>query len=131
MIEEALVALLGHSSLDTLIGGRVYAVDAADSATLPAIVYSKISSKRLRSLSGSSPGLALSRLQLDVYAEEYDQAKSVSRAVIERLDGFSGTSSGIELRKMWLDAEEDLYEGDPGVYRVSMDFLVWHSLHPT
>lgn len=127
-IEEAFVSRINaNADAQEILEGRVYASSASPGAEPPVVIYTKVSSDRKRDLSGKAR-LAITRMQLDCYSGEYEEAKTISRLIIEDFDSFKGIVAGVNVLACWVDSEEDIYEGDPGLYRTSMDFMIWHSL---
>jgi len=80
--------MLSKSAITDLIGSRIYADITPQSATLPAVAVSKISTRHDYTLS-TFAGLAHSRLQFDCYAS----TRSVSNEIAEqlRISGIVGT----------------------------------------
>lgn len=67
---------------------------------------------------------ALSRVQLDVYSDDYKLAKDSVKSIYAKLSGFrDDTFQGI-----FVDTERDMPVSDPGqvtnLFRVSVDFMV-------
>lgn len=123
--EERLYTLLTEdAAVNAVVAGRVYPVrmPEAEGATLPAIVYTRISGGQVSSVRGGS-GLENPRVQVDCWATTYAGAKGLATAVREAMDG-----GGAEGLKSVLLAHMDMVDDETGDYRVSMDFSVWHRL---
>lgn len=127
--EEETARRAASTALVTLLGDRVYPVRLPQEATLPAILYFKVSGVRVHSLRGPS-GLARPRFQFDAYAEGsggYGVVKQAAESLRKILDGFRGIVDDCNIQYILLDTEEDPYEEEPELYRVSMDFMVMHN----
>ena len=69
------------------------------------------------------------RLQIDVWASTYAQAKQIDHAVRSSLECYSGTlPDGTHVDTITLDSSADLYEETARYYRVSSDYLILASL---
>lgn len=93
---------------------------------IPALVYARNSVERQQLYCGTS-GLVRSRLSIDSYDETYDGAQELATAVRETLQDFQGLLGGIvDVRNAFLESEIDLQDIEPGLYRVSQSWAVWH-----
>lgn len=128
-IEQALyVKVTGTAAIAALIGLRLYPGRIPQESALPAILYFKATGDRVHSLAGPS-GLADPTFQFDIYASGsggYKVCKNVARELRLALDGYRGSVSGVNIQGIILDSEQDMYEEEPELFRVSMDFRVWH-----
>jgi hypothetical protein len=134
-MEESLTALLlAYSPLTSLVGTnptRVYWMRAPQNVAEPFVVLQVISSVPDVSHQGPS-GLIPARVQADCYSDSYTSAKAVARAVTARLSGYRGTPTPpgtVTFDGVFKDAERDEYEPDDSpdkLFRVSMDFIIWH-----
>jgi hypothetical protein len=106
----------------------VYWSERPQGSALPAVVLSRISEFRLRSLDGVAR-LAETRVQADVWAETTMGAGAVADAVSAALSGFMGVRGGTRFHAIFPDGvRDDLDPDDLGaLYRVVLDFLVHHS----
>jgi hypothetical protein len=118
--EEAITALLAG-----VAGGRRHWGRAPQGVALPYVVMQRISGIRDYVTSGPS-GYVQSRVQFDVYAEKYDAAKAVARALVAALSGHSGGT----IQGVFIDSERDLPASDTGevshLFRVSIDAAIHH-----
>lgn len=131
-MEEALFDVLKtHAALTALVGtnpARIYWMRAPQGSPKPYVVLQAISSVPDVTHGGPS-GLVAARVQADCYSDSYGTAKTVARAVTGRLSGFRGSSSGVVFDGVFKDAERDEYEDEAStdkLFRVSMDFIIWH-----
>jgi len=75
-----------NSPVGDEVGERVYPVRLPQGATIPAVVYQRISTDPVRSHSGNS-GLATVRFQLSCWAETYDEASTIAEKIRTALHG--------------------------------------------
>jgi hypothetical protein len=116
--------VLAQSAISDLVGTRFYPIVAAQGAAFPHMVYSTVSTPRGLTYAGAD-GLAHPRWQVDVYSNDYDQAKLLAALVTQALHTTSGTYEGTRIDLIQLDNETDSdFEPDPNTFRVILDFIV-------
>lgn len=119
MIERKIYSHLSTTTAITaVVGTRIYPYWLPDQAKYPAISYFRVSGGQQNTLSGYS-NLENPRIQFDVWAESYKQAKEIRSAV------HSVMSQATAFQSLLID-DSDIYEDDIAVYRVSMDFSCWN-----
>lgn len=126
-MEEALIALLlGTGPVEAIVDDRIWPTWRPQGSPTPSVTLTVISRSPQYHASGAS-GLDQYRIQLDVFAESYGEAKALSRAVVAALSGFSGVIDGVRLGPVFLLGERDMPEMEPPdrLYRVSLDFDLW------
>lgn len=111
MIESSI-----YSAIKSLAGGRVYPIVLPDTATLPAIVYQRISSVPVTSLDGDS-GLDSVRIQISTWSATYKEAKELSQSVRNALNASA--------LKIVTENDGDDYEPETKRFRVLADYVVW------
>lgn len=95
-------------------------------AQVPCVVYEISAVARQVTYCGVS-GLARTSILLDCYAEDYHTAKQLAQAVRETLSDYQGMLGGtVSVRNMALETELDLHDIEPGLYRVSQSWTIWH-----
>lgn len=95
-------------------------------AQIPAVVYATAGVERQVTQCGTNP-VVRSILTLDCYAATYDQARELANAVRTVLVDFRGLLGAIvEVRAANLQSEFDLSDIEPGLYRVSQTWAIWH-----
>jgi hypothetical protein len=125
-IEEALVhKLTTTSTITTLIGTRIYPLVFPAGATMPCLVYQRISTPRIHTHEGAS-GLAQPRFQLTCWSATYGGAKALANAVREALDGFKGSIQGVQVGATFIQNELDQREADTKLYSVIQDYTISH-----
>lgn len=102
--------LLSYSAISTLISTRMYPSALLQGCTLPAVVYTKLSTQREHSMSDVTK-LAHTTYQFDCYSLDKDEADSVSKAIQDSgIVAFRGTESGIVFCGVEIPSGE--YDGD-------------------
>ena len=115
MVESEILTALTSVS-PTIAGGRVYAMVLPDGTDYPAVTYQRISAETHNSLSGWS-GRDHVRMQIDCWAQGYDEAKRLAAEVRLAMEGagFKGLMVN----------DSDDFEPDLELFRVSADYMVW------
>lgn len=118
MIEEVLTAKLAA------ICPRTYPVTAPKTAHAPFIVYTRVSTPRLRDFDGPI-GMAMPLFQVDIYANDFDEARLLATSVRTSLDGFETGA----LSSCVLENEQDMSDltSDPALSRVMLEFRLTHT----
>lgn len=127
MISHALYSRL--SSEVSLVGSRVYPKHRPQNVTYPAITYFRVSRVPVSAMVTDRPDV-MYRIQVDVWAERYDDATKgalqVCAQVRSALQRWHGTAGGFEVTESFLNNEMDRTEQeDPNVHHVVLDFTVW------
>jgi hypothetical protein len=126
MSEAFIVARLAEvSAVTALVGTRVYPGVAPTNAIRPYVVYTRITTPRVRSTKGLSH-LASPRYQIDAWAASALEAKAVIDAVRDALDGYKGTLVGVRVGGVITQDESADSEIEAGLYRHRGEFTVWH-----
>lgn len=127
MVEDAIRAvLLADPDVAALVSTRVWPIKLPQSATLPAVVYQRISTTRDQPALETPIGATRSRVQLSSWASTYGAARQLAEAVHGALNGWSGTAGGQVVKLVRLATWLDDYEaGPPERYRVIADFYVF------
>lgn len=119
MIEQVFKEhLMGYTSIPSVNVGYVRALK--DTAT-PYATITKISSPRGLTHDGAD-GLAVTRLQVSVYAKTYTELKTLCA----ELYALHGTKSG-NMNIIELANEVDLWDGESDVLSTALDFIVRHT----
>ena len=117
--------LTGNAGIAALIGTRVYPGIIPQSGVQPCIVYNKSSRSRQQLFCGTD-GLLLTLLEIDCYADSYIQSVALANAVTSALQDFSGDMNGTTVPRIFLENEIDLSDIEPGLYRQSQTWAMWH-----
>ena len=123
--------LIAAASVSALVGDRVRPIALDQTDTMPAIIYSLVTTDNWHGLSGGTYG-ARSRLQYFCYGENIEESVSVSSAIISELDGFRGEVGSLFVSSSMLQNIYDMV--DPPTkgsaawrYRRVIDFSVCHN----
>ena len=120
-IERLTYEALAGGSPDTDAGTRVYPWIVGQDVPLPRIVYTRVSTAPVTSLSGSS-GLDNVRMQVDCYAATMPGALRLASQVRTLLEGGGAGFTAL------LAGQFDAYEPETKVFRQSLDFSCWEHL---
>lgn len=130
MIEEGLYSRMTmYAPLVARIGTRVYPMVVPQSkpheVLHPCVVYQLIGRERQQRYCGTDR-VVRSLYQVDTYAVSYLAAKEVAELVVACLIDFRGTMGDVFVHHISLETEFDLDDPEPGFYRVSKTFGIWH-----
>ena len=108
-----------YTAAQSTFSGRLYPMVAPQTVTLPYAVYQVISQVPSNVLA-DTPGLFNSRLQVDIFTRLYAEAQTLKGQIRSAMSsGFGRNASEI--------SSQDLYEEEVKLYRVSMDWSIWHN----
>jgi len=96
---------------------------APNNATEPYIVYSIISNVPEDTKQGVSE-LDIIRVQVDIYADEYEDAHTLALSVRSAMDRRHGTIRGNIINTIIFDGESDMQESEAELYRVTQDYFI-------
>ena len=129
VIEEALVSkVLANATVAATVGTRAYPLVVPEGATLPAIVYQRISGVREHT-HDQVGDLARPRFQFGSMALSYAAAKGLANAIRAALDNFAGTHLGVRIDAIQVQNEIDVYNestDEASTFITWLDFIVWH-----
>ena len=114
---------LAGAAVAALVGTRMHARMLPQAPTLPAIVYQRISTRRLHDMAGPD-GLPQARMQVTCWGGTPAVAYSVASVVRERLDGFKGTWGTLTIGSCLMVGERDLDDPDASRSGVALDFMI-------
>ena len=135
LLEAVYVYLASKTQITSTasVGTRIYRLKRPQGTALPAITYRKLSEQNVGYQSGVST-LSRARIGIDCWAALPDAAETVRNAVRDVCQNYSGTVSDagedVEIVHSWIeddfeDFEEPADASDTGVYKASIDWLVW------
>lgn len=131
-IESAIFAYLAaQTSITSLLGTQsqesIFPMRAPENATLPYLVFCKISGHSAHSKDGDM-NLAYPHFQITAWAKEYIDAKAVQAAVRSALNAYAGPMlQGVAVAQIIVEDEKDLSDPQTLEYGASLDAIVWHS----
>lgn len=115
MLQESLV-----TALSGVAGARIYPMLAPQPATTPYVVYTRVVSQVENVMAGNgNPPINQTRLQIDVYSKTYSEANSVAQAVTAAMLAWNIQNVNI--------SSQDLFEPDTRLYRVMLEYSIWHA----
>lgn len=101
----------------TLTGSKVFFANIPESVEKPYIAIFRVSGPRGYTLDGHD-GTSNTRMQVDIYADDYPTAKTEASKVYDVQD--TNSFKAVEIIN-----EFDEYDDTLGTYRVSIDFLIY------
>jgi hypothetical protein len=129
-IEEGLRAhLIADGTVNGIVGSKIHPNMIPQDGTLPALVYTQISSNRELDIAGPQSFMQV-RIQVDCWHNSYSGVKALADAVRVSLNGVGIASPrllGTEpVQLVFLENDNDLsdFEGDRRDYRVSQDWAI-------
>jgi hypothetical protein len=121
--ESELLALLqAQSSLTDLVADRVFPVHELGGTPpgRPYVAYLVVFAEPRNTLDG--PGdISKVRLQVDCYADDFDTAAALGRALQAAIPSAGGTLHGL-----CINAGQDFFESDVRLYRRMLEFSLFH-----
>lgn len=117
--------LAGDEGIAALAGIRVFPLIMEQPAKVPAVVYTQTGRNGDQTMCGPG-GLVNVLFMIDSYAKSYEAAHALADAVQTSLDNFRGMMGDTPIASIALESETDLTDPDPGLFRVSQTFNIWH-----
>jgi hypothetical protein len=118
-VREVLEAAVAVTAIVTT---RIYPARAPDRAPAPFVVVTGVSEVPQATFEASTAAtLRESRVQVDCYHKQHDQAHALAEAAEDALEA---EASADGLRAFKIDSR-DSFEDDTQLHRVQMDFSIW------
>ena len=133
MIQEALYAhLAADASVAALAGTRIYPLMIPqhvynEASKLACVVYQRTGMDLPINTCGAE-ALAGTSMRIDAYARSYGIAALLAAAVRDALVNFTGPMGAVHVSRVNLESELDLLDIEPGLYRVSQTYSIWHEI---
>lgn len=125
-LEASLSSFLkDDAAIAAIVSNRVYPGIIPQGSDQPAIVYAKSSRDRQQLFCGTA-GLMNTQISIDSYATTYRESVLLANAVTDALQDFSGMMGTTDVPRVFLTNELDLSDIEPGLYRQSQTWVVWH-----
>jgi hypothetical protein len=115
----------GHAGLNALIAGRIYPDAIPQSATLPAIAYSIISSIDDHSF-GIDSDLTEARVQFAIATENPGSRALVDaqlKAAFKDFSGVMGGAGGVQVHSALQENRTSSHSPETGIYLRTVDFM--------
>lgn len=124
-MEADLLALLAP-----IASGRSYYVRAPQGEPYPYLILNRASLVPNYTMAGAS-GLSQTRMQIDVYGNNWPSTVSTAQALQNLVSGFSGIVGSTRFQGIFIDAVRDLPASDAGdvtqLFRISIDIMIHHT----
>lgn len=133
MIQEGIYShLSGDAGVAPLAGTRIYPLVIPqrvynEATRLPCLVYARVGVDQPINTCGAE-ALAGSSFRIDSYARSYGAAHALAAAVRDAMVNYSGAMGAAHVSRVNLETELDLLDIEPGLYRVSQTYSVWHDI---
>jgi hypothetical protein len=101
--------LTADAGVSAVAGAKVFPGLAPPGTSLPIVIYQRMSSERVHSLTGPV-GVPVVSVQITSWGTSYETGKTLSRAVRLALDGYSGTSQGVTVQRVTLTSDSDVFQ---------------------
>ena len=131
-LEAGLVSYLqNYAGLTALISTRTYGMRIPQSATLPCLVVTRISTPRIltHQTSGATGDLISPRFQIDAWAETQSSTKSITEQVRAALNGKTGSigsgGNAVTIRAALANEEAPTWEPESELYRTRSEYIIW------
>ena len=131
-MRSGLVALLaGESTINSIVGSRIYITKAPQTAPLPNIVITQMGSEELPALDGT-PGLRFVNFDIDCRADRSVESYTLGNAVRVFIDDYSGAAGDQTIGAVIVNDESTEYEAptdasDKGVHITLLDITVQYT----
>jgi Protein of unknown function (DUF3168) len=120
--QAAVQALIGQGGSPADV--KLYPLRADAGIRLPYAVYQRVGGASTGDLSG--PTIANSRLQLDAYGKNADDAIALAAALNDALDGVAVVFPGLGRCVFTRVSIADMNEAETRLYRRMQEYSVWH-----
>lgn len=122
--------ILTRTAITDIIGtstaARIYYQKMPQTATLPAIVYNRISSPRSRTHDGDS-NLSKPRIQYSIWAETPDAVMALADAFEDEFKSFSGTAGSSIVYATIVENRLSLIDPESKYYHIPIDLMIQYN----
>jgi len=115
-----------QSSLQAVIGNRLYPGHAPDAVARPYVVWHLVTVESDHTHDG--PAFRTSRIQFSVFADTFTAAAGVRDVLLALLDGKRLNIAGLNEVTTFLDGLVTLWERETKTHHLAIDFAVTHSV---
>lgn len=115
----------GVSALANGVWPMVVPQQGASNTRMPCVTYRQDSTDRQKKYCGTD-GLIGDQFTVDAYGTTYASSQQMADAVKDALIDYRGAKGDRFIADIHLENEFDLQDIEPGLYRVSMTYVVWH-----
>tara|TARA_R110000765_G_scaffold372450_2_gene462871 strand:+ start:521 stop:916 length:396 start_codon:yes stop_codon:yes gene_type:complete len=119
-------ASIADTDVNALVSGRIYHERMPQNSTMPAIVFSRVSTSQNSLLDGVDT-LTQARIQFDIYGDTSSSVRDLATKVRALFNGHRGDLGGAAVQFATLDSELDsgFFDGDEERRRIITDFIFW------
>lgn len=127
-IEDGLYSYLkAQSTINSIVGDRIYPSILPQDPVLPAITFHVVSSEPVSRQDGK-PVLEKARIQIDAYASQVRNAKLLAKAIRDSLEAYVGLMGTISVQAVFvLDYGMTDFEDVPSEFRVISEYEIWYA----
>jgi hypothetical protein len=123
-LETAMRAyVLADAAITAIAGQRMYPRGLPQGPTFPAIVYSRVDTRREHVMTGPD-GLPRARVQVTCWGTSVQTATDLAAAVRVRLDGFVGAWGSVTVGSCLCVGERDIDDPETGRSAVAQDYMI-------
>jgi len=123
--DEIFTRLTTHSGLSALIGTRAFPMKMPQNYKLPCVVYQKIAGIETYSHDGDA-GLYRPRYQFSCYANSHSGVEALVVQLKSALTCYSDETLTTPWAVSFMDMEYEQYDPELDLYRVIVDYRIWH-----
>jgi hypothetical protein len=105
---------------------RVYPQVLPQDPTYPAATYQLVGRQRQPLMGNDTGNVVRSSVNVDVYGQTSESVETGSAAIRAALIDFRGLMVATQVERLLLENEIDLTDVEPGLFRNSMSFTIWH-----
>lgn len=118
--------MVADATILGLVSTRIYPAKLPQNPTFPAVTYQRVSRQGVGTFATAAKLPAI-LLQVDSWALNYEDSKTLAAAVQTALDNYRGTVDGHTIQAVILESDSDIFEDavQPPVYRVEAEYRVW------
>lgn len=117
--------LRADAGLSALVGARIYPVQLPQRATLPALTYTRVSRSATRHRSSPRAGHHRSRIQFDVWANDYGGVLAARSALFDAMGALTRTGEP-RIDVSLVQDDRDALEAESGRWRAIVDYMISH-----
>ena len=131
-MRSGLVSLLaGESTISAIVGSRVYVSRAPQTAALPYIIITQISTDEFNTIDGTS-GLRSVDFDIDCKSQRSVEAMTLGDAVRDFVKDYTGTAGSQTIKAVELNSETTDYEpptdgSDSGIHTTLLDVSIQYA----
>ena len=117
--------LTAHAGTTALVGTRVYPSIAPTGATLPHLVYTRITDSAVEAMQDST-GLRTAEFEIACYASSYTATQALTTQVQAALNRYSGTPSVHLIQEIVIESVDTDYDPDAERHYSDVIVTVWY-----